>query len=102
MDSLEMNKKYKEEKRKILSDRKRASDIEKRKTWLSKKVATQKKTVANDKVSAKHKSTGEKEVFERVRKNVFTFVWFATNISPKHRHDALHIYLQRVCIQNID
>jgi len=50
-----MNKKYKDEKRKILSDRKRASDIEKRKTWLSKKVATQKKTFVKDKVSANKK-----------------------------------------------
>ena len=70
MDSLEMNKKYKEEKRKILSDRKRASDIEKHKTWLSKKVATQKKTVVMDKVSAKKKKKNETTLKKKKRKEL--------------------------------
>lgn len=52
---LEHNKKYKEEKRKILSDRKRASDIEKRKFPSWKKVATQKKGIVKDKVWVKNK-----------------------------------------------
>jgi len=59
MKSISTNKKYKEEKRKILSDRKRASDIEKSKFSSSKKVATQKKTVAKDKVWVKKKKKSE-------------------------------------------
>jgi len=73
-EALEMNKKYKEEKRKKLSDSKRALK-------LQKSLEKQANTVAKSKIKSvkvswgiktrKKKPTGEKEVFERVRKKRF-------------------------------